>query len=308
MPSSSKTILDSGEWGKRFIFQRPTAVGNFIEPLITSANIIMETILGAPFRWRWNRAITGFICIPGQQDYTIFNWTLDTDVALGYVLVDSNGNSQVVTTAGETGSTIPTWNTVTGGTTTDGSAVWTNSGSIGISNISQTYAFAWMETISIRTVSSNTCGFEWKTISSKIGLDLDSAQSRPHSISAQGDDGNGNITFRLMPAPDKAYPVAITIQQKPPLLNSVNDFWSPIPDEYGHIYNWGLLSMLFLYADDPRFQLANQKFIAHLLAANQGLTQTEINIFLSQWTAVTGQQQQILPTTNQQGATGRQAL
>jgi hypothetical protein len=38
---------------------------------------------------------------------------------------DPNGNIQVLTTFGTTGTTQPTWNTVVGGTTTDGSCVWT---------------------------------------------------------------------------------------------------------------------------------------------------------------------------------------
>ena len=59
-----------------------------------------------------------------------------------------------------------------------------------------------------------------------------------------------------------------------------------------------------MYADDPRFQLAGQKFIAHLLGTHQGLTQTQINIFLNNWQAVTGQQI-TNPMTIQQGYSGR---
>jgi hypothetical protein len=42
------------------------------------------------------------------------------------IVVDSNSNIQLLTTAGETGSSIPSWNT--SGTTTDGTAVWTFQG------------------------------------------------------------------------------------------------------------------------------------------------------------------------------------
>jgi len=308
MAASSITLLQTIEWAKRFIFQRRTNFGNFNEPAISSANIVMQTILGPPFAWQWNRAVTGFICTPGQQDYTIFNWVLDSPVQIGYVLVDSNGNSQSVTTPGTTGSTVPTWNTVTGQITTDGTAVWTNNGPIGLSNGSTSYNFAWIETVSVKTCQSSSNTFnDWKEISPKVCLGTESGRARPHSIAAQFQDANGNITFRLMPVPDKSYPVSIAIQQTPPLFTELSQSWSPIPDRYSHIYNWGFLSLMFMFADDARFQFANQKFIAHLLSSNHGLTETEINIMLNNWQAITGQQ--IVKSTDiQQSFTGRQAL
>ncbi len=305
MASSSIKLIDTLEWAKRFIFQRQTASGNNNEPALTSANTILQTILGAPFAWRWNRTVTGFLCVPGQQDYTLFNWKAGATVTVGTVLLDSNGNSQQATAVvGVTGGTYPTWNTVTGHTTTDGGVTWTNNGPVGLSGGSISYNFGWMETVSVKAQNPNGGSLSWKAIESSICLDLDSAASRPHHIAAQLDDGQGNITFRLMPVPDQAYPVSITIQQKPTLLTSLNQSWAPIPDEYSHIYNWGLLSLLYMYADDPRFQLAGQKFIAHLLSTHQGLTQTEINIFLNNWQYLTGQQI-TNPSTIQQGYSAR---
>jgi hypothetical protein len=49
---------------------------------------------------------------------------------------------------------------------------------------------------------------------------------------------------------------------------------------------------MFLYNDDPRWQMANQKFTGALLGAQQGLTETERNIFLNNWESVSGQQAQ----------------
>ena len=49
MASSSITLGRTLEWAKRFVFQRPTANGNYNEPALTSANTILQTILGAPF-------------------------------------------------------------------------------------------------------------------------------------------------------------------------------------------------------------------------------------------------------------------
>ena len=304
--SSTLTLNNSLGWSKSFNFGRNAALGNYLQPALTSANIVVQTMLGAPFSWRWNRVVTGFVTTPGVQDYTLTNRFNLTAITLGWYVVDSNGNSQKVTTAGTTGSSTPSWNATTGGTTTDGSVTWTNKGPIPVDiPLSQTYTFSWMETQSVQDITLTIP--KWVEIQSKISLGLDSTQARPKFISAQGDDGLGDITFRLMPVPDVAYPVALTIQQKPPIFTNTNQTWAPIPDEYSHIYNWGFLAMMWMFADDARFTFANQKFIAHLLAASQGLTQTEINIFLNNWQNVTGQPVEKMNMT-QQGTQGRGSL
>lgn len=304
MPVSNITIDQTSDWARRFLFRRPVNIGNNNEPAITSANIILQTILGAPFRWRWNRAVTGFVTTAGVQDYTIFNWTALTQVQVGFILIDTNGFSQQVTTGGTTGSTYPTFNTTVGGTTTDGSVTWTNLGSVGLNKFNTSYQFGWIENASLRDVDPNTCQNVWKPLSAKIDLSLDSGQARPHSISAEFDDGNGNTTFRLIPTPDKAYPVSITLQQKPSTILGMGSTWAPIPDEYSRLYNWGFLALMYLYVDDARFAYANQKFIANLLSTNEGLTETEMNIVLNNWQQVTGGQI-VLNDNISQGRQGR---
>jgi hypothetical protein len=283
--SSTITLLNTMEWAKKLNFGRRSALGNYLEPAVSSANTVLQTIVGAPFAWRWNRVVTGFLATAGQQDYVLTNWQASTAVKLGWLVVDDQGFSQKVTVAGTTGSSAPTWNHTPTGTTTDGSATWTNLGSIGVS-ASQTYKFGWMETISIQDTTLSPA--KWFETQSKLCLATDSAQGRPRFISAQGDDGLGNITFRLMPIPDQAYPVAITVQQKPPLFSSTNQTWAPVPDEHSRIYNWGFLAMMWLFSDDPRFQLANAKFVSSLLGASEGLSETERNIFLHNWQQITG--------------------
>jgi hypothetical protein len=55
-------------------------------------------------------------------------WAANTWYAPQFVIVDSNGNLQQLTTAGTTGGGAPAWNVTTGGTTADNTAVWTNLG------------------------------------------------------------------------------------------------------------------------------------------------------------------------------------
>ncbi|MGH8321571.1 MAG: phage tail fiber protein [Gammaproteobacteria bacterium] len=55
-------------------------------------------------------------------------WAASTPESSGYLIADSNGFQQMISTAGTTGATAPAWNTTVGGTTADGTAVWTNQG------------------------------------------------------------------------------------------------------------------------------------------------------------------------------------
>src|SRR5271170_5456756 len=71
------------EWAKRYIANRDATIGNGVEPAITNANLILQTILGPPFRWRWNRVITGFYTQAGVQDYKLINWMPQQAVGQG---------------------------------------------------------------------------------------------------------------------------------------------------------------------------------------------------------------------------------
>ena len=214
------------EFCKKFTFNRQLSLGDFKEPLITSANIIKQTILGPPFRWRWNR--------------------------------------QVVT-----------FNTIA-----------PNPSGIGVQDYAQASNLGWIENASVQDTSVTPS--KWYQMGTKIDLALDTSQSMPMNISGEYDDLNGNITFRLMPVPDRVYPISVTIQNKAALFTSLNQTWSPIPDEYSYIYQVGLLSYMYEFADDARWVGARQRFVAALLGANQGLTDTERNIFLNNWQFVTG--------------------
>ena len=55
-------------------------------------------------------------------------WAAGTGIILRTAILDSNGNIQIATTAGQSGSVEPSWTLTTGATTDDGGVVWTNAG------------------------------------------------------------------------------------------------------------------------------------------------------------------------------------
>ena len=58
-------------------------------------------------------------------------WRASQSYPLHSRILDSNGNVEVASAAGTTGSTAPAWNTTPGGTTVDGAVTWTNAGGLG---------------------------------------------------------------------------------------------------------------------------------------------------------------------------------
>lgn len=277
-------------WATTFNFGR-NFTANANEPAFTSANTVRMTMMSPPFKWRWNRNTIGWYTVAGVQDYTLINWSASYQILpsngspTSVYLIDSNGYSQQGS-AGTTGLTIPSFNSTVGGTTVDGTVTWTNVGALyttlGINSI---WSLNWIETTSVLDPVAN----KWYEAQSKLCLGLDSPTSRPKFIAAQSLDNLGNVGFRLLPSPDNAYQILMNTQAVPTLFTSTSQTWSPIPDAYSHIYNWGFLALMFLYSDDYRFGYANQKFVTSLLAANEGLTETEINIFLNNWQNITGQ-------------------
>lgn len=223
------------------------------EPLVSMANLILCTILGPPFGWRWNRFanLTSFTCNPGQ--------TTPTDYPIG----------------------VPN--------------------------------FGWIEFCAAKDIDPNAPAAAsnlWFQMETHEGLALATEAARPAHIAPQYDNGAGQITFRVMPAPDKAYPIQMDIQKKPVLFPessaALSQTWGngTVPDEYYHLVLWGMKSLAFLHADDPRFTLANQKFISLLLATHQGLSENQKNMFLGNWQSITGSQFSLLEKLKQ-GITAR---
>lgn len=299
MPASNtKTLQDSIKWAQFFVGNRPLNVGNGLEPALTSANTVIQVMMQPPFRWRWNRASVTFATIdPG-------GWKANTAVAAGYRIKDTNGNMQTVTTAGTTGGTQPTWST--SATTTDGTAVWTES--LFTDYVQSIPNFGFIEKAYVSVPSGTDAGKAVEITQILQEMTQDNGTGRFQGICPYLDDNAGNITFRFMPGnPDKLYNVTVIYQKQPALMTGLTGSggtW-PIPDRYGLVYQQGFLGMTYLFADEQAAGFLLQRFSASLLSLAEGLTEQERNAFLNQWKFTIEMQRESAKTS--QGLTARSA-
>jgi hypothetical protein len=217
MPSTI-TIQATANWSKSFLEQQPLEI-NGMEPAISSAQLLLQTILGPPFAWPWNRGIVNFQT--STQDYT---------------------------------AAVSDFGFLEGG-----------------------------------TVQAQASGSKPFAIAVKHFLEIDANSARPGHAGAYIDDGLGNITFRLVPAPDQSYSVTLPYQRKAPIIYSLAQTWTPVPDEKNYVCQWGFLALMSLIGNDARFNEYNTKFITSLLGQQGGLSELERNIFLANWTRVVAQ-------------------
>lgn len=52
-------------WAQAFLKNQPMSIGN-MEPALSTGNMVLQTMLGAPFKWRFNRAAFSFPTVPAS--------------------------------------------------------------------------------------------------------------------------------------------------------------------------------------------------------------------------------------------------
>jgi hypothetical protein len=86
--ASTLTIQNAINWAGPMLKNQPLTVSNQ-EPALTVGNIVLQRMLAAPCRWRFNRNTFTFVTVVGQTDYTV------TLADLGFIedqwIVDSAG-------------------------------------------------------------------------------------------------------------------------------------------------------------------------------------------------------------------------
>jgi hypothetical protein len=321
MAVSNIKISDTINWAKRLNFNHNPVIGNSLEPALTSANIVIQTVLGPPFEWWWNSEDLTFTTSTTAPAATSTSSTISATGVLTATAANTFGVGASVLAAGFTGAltplngqliavasvigTFPNYTgftaqvpfnalgpDVTSGTftslTTQDYVVAPPAGYNAAGGATQGW-FSHIEHASVYDVSSTTP--RWVELTTKNNLSLDSATGRSTFISPESEDANGNITFRVMPSPDEAYPISIHAMLTPPQITGVNQTWSPLPDYLQNVYTLGFLSYMMAFNDDPRAPMYNAQFKAAILARQDGLTQEERDIFLNNWDMLTSRQQ-----------------
>lgn len=118
--------------------------------------------------------------------------------------------------------------------------------------------------------------------SQSIAKKGNSVMGRPTEVAPVYDDNEGNITFRFNMIADAAYTAFFDYQKKAPLLESYGATFGPVPDEFGYIFNAGMLGACALLTNDSRFTLYERDFVTRLLATQDGLDAQDVQIFLGQ--------------------------
>ena len=307
--ASTISLAGSINWVKPFLFFKPLAfAASNNEPAVSSANLVQQTIVGPPFRWNWNRKYISFTCVPAQQDYVVsmadFGFiekatasysgdkTIEIEVINGLsedtvpgrprfvsAQIDDNGDPNT-SNVSLFESTITAVSIVNNTLTVTANNEFSVGQMVLLSGLTNA-TFLNGKTVQVLTASDTdfTALFVYDTDS-----DVDYTPLYPDT----GTASSGNITFRLMPVPEKTYTITVIYQKKVPLMSSLADFWT-VPDHYSYIYQMGFMALMMQFSDDSRWQLYNAKFVTHLLAAAEGLNETQRNIFLASWQAITGQ-------------------
>jgi len=288
--AATKTLQDSINWMKPFLNWANLTIGTNNEPAMTSANQALQTIVGPPFVWPWNRDNTFFLTTIGTQDYATaisnFGFLESASIELcGTITSVSVVGGTATYTAVNGFSTLPNGGvgedvTVTGCTTS-----YLN-GTFEIVSCTATQFVVDLVGADVSESEAGALAVAGPSVQLELkwgSLSEDRALDRPTFISTQASDDSGTtFTFRLMPVPEQNYRVNLIYQEAPLSIVRVSDTWQ-IPDQLQYIYNYFFAFFMFDYFEDPRAARYRQLAVAALLARQSGLSVTDRNLFLGNW-------------------------
>jgi hypothetical protein len=290
--AATKTMQNSIDWMKPFLNWANLTIGVNNEPALTSANQSLQTIVGPPFVWPWNRGYSNFLTVVGQQDYNAyiptFGWLESATIELCGVItavsvVDGvatyyaiNGFGTLLN--GGVGEMVNVTGCETSGLNGNFPIVSVDPAGLSFTCATTLSNFNENEAGAI-AVAGDSVQLELKWGS----LEVDRAIDRPTFIATQESDESGvNFQFRLMPVPGLPYRVNLTFQEAPIAMTGPGSYWG-VPDQLQYIYNYFFAFFMFDYFDDPRAARYRQLAVAALLGRQSGLKDSDRNLFLGNW-------------------------
>lgn len=309
--STTITLQGSINFSQAFLGWKQLGIGTNNEPAITSGNIVLQTIIAPPFSWNWNRGTATINATAGTQDYAT------AAASFGFIEKASYQIPAASITNTALASGIATYTATNTFKVGDLVSVTGSTNGAGVFNVtSQPINTASGSQFTV-LINSNNVGSAADTGTALVGttteisqvaniLGTGSESGSPNQIAPQIDDNAGNITFRLLPVPDRSYTVTVVFQKRiPSLMTTLSSTWAPIPDHYSYIYQWGFLALMQAYNYDTRWSQSSQKFVSALLGAAEGLNEEQKNIFQRAWLdTITEQQTRSQEAT--QGVNSRQ--
>lgn len=287
------TLGGSINWAQSFGGFKQLTIGTANEPAITSANIILTTVLSPPFCWNWNRDSVTFPAATGVQDYVVDNPTFGFIEKASFIAVATVTGTVLDNNIMTYSMSIPfttATSFVPGALVTVTGLVANPVGNIvqqPILTVGTNYFTVALTGSNVATFADNgtaTVGKAAEITNVQNVLAIGNEAGSPVFIAPQVDDNDGNITYRLLPVPDQPYQITVIYQNRiPALMNSTSSTWAPIPDHYSNIYQWGFLSVIAAYFEDPRWAPFTQKFVSTILSMAEGLEQADKDTFQKTW-------------------------
>lgn len=288
--AATVTLQETIQWTQSFLNWANLAIGVNLEPALSSANLILQTIVGPPFVWPWNRATQTFNTIQGVQDYAlnIANYGFLEAASLQMVCqptgVVANGTIAVFSGAnlfsnGAIDGGFPCSVVITGCTTAG-----LNGTQVMIAATPTSFTINTTVTVTESESGAKALAGKIFPLELKWGAITDaSEQARPQFISTQLSNESGvSFTLRLLAIPNGPYQVNLIYQQSPTLFTQLYDTWG-IPDQLQYIYSYLFAFLMFDYFDDPRAARFRQLGIAALLSRADGLEASDRALFLGNW-------------------------
>jgi hypothetical protein len=311
--AATVTLDQTINWVRPYLNWANLSIGAAGEPAISSANLILQTLVGPPFKWPWNRGTAKFQTIQGVQDYTM-NIT-----QFGYMEAVSAQMCGVITSVVANGTTavFQAVNNFAGGSLAQEGAfpikvyiegcTTTQLNGAQVMTAATPTSFTINTTVVVSESESGALALAGKIfpLELKWGAGTEAnEQARPQFIFQQESNESGvSFTLRLLPVPDTTYQVRLIYQLSPLQFFDTSATWG-IPDQLQYIYNYLFLFLMMDYFDDPRAARYHQLGIAALLSRADGLELSDRNLFLGNWLDLMREEQSSTEST-QQGTQAR---